>query len=215
MQGASPDDDQTMNLKIGEPTSPTFQQPLALLSDCHRRVEHFLGLLRRVAHDADGGPLNPLQREALETALRYFREAAPKHTADEEESLFPRLRALGNPEALAVLEKVRALEADHKTAGHSHEAADVFGRLWLIRNHLGPDEIAAMRTHLDSLHALYSAHIAVEDSEVFPAAARLLSDGDLDIVGREMAARRGQPFDRPGFAKPRVNFPYSNSHAAA
>jgi hemerythrin-like domain-containing protein len=204
-----------MTLRIGEPTSPTFQQPLALLSDCHRRVEHFLGLLRRVANDAAGGPLHPLQREALETALRYFREAAPKHTADEEESLFPRLRALGTPEALAVLEKVHALEADHKTAGHSHEVVEVFGRLWLVQNHLGPDEIAAMKTHLESLHALYSAHIAIEDSEVFPAAARLLSDGVLDSVGREMATRRGQPFARPGFAKSHSTFPYSASHAAA
>lgn len=215
MQGASPDAGVTMSIKIGEPTSPTFQQPLALLSDCHRRVEHFLGLLRRVAHDADGGPLNPLQREALETALRYFREAAPKHTADEEESLFPRLRVLGTSEALAVLGKIRALEADHKTAGHSHKAVEIFGKLWLIQNHLGPDEIAAMKTHLDSLHALYSAHIAIEDAEVFPAAARLLRNDDLDAVGREMAARRGQPFDRPGFAKSPSTFPYSTNHAAA
>lgn len=215
MQCASLDNVLTMNLKIGEPTSPTFQQPLALLSDCHRRVEHFLALLRRVAHDADGGPLNSLQHEALETALRYFREAAPKHTADEEDSLFPRLRALVTPEALAVLEKVRALEADHKTAGRSHEAVEIFGQLWLIQNHLGSDETAALKTHLDWLHALYSTHIAIEDSEVFPAAARLLADDDLNAVGREMAARRGQPFTRPGFAKPRATFPYSANHAAA
>ena len=37
-------------------------------------------------------------RVALESALRYFREAAPKHTADEEESLFPRLRQMHLPE---------------------------------------------------------------------------------------------------------------------
>ena len=83
-----------MNLQIGEPPSPSFQQPLALLSDCHRRVERFLGLLARVAAEGRGGLLDRRQREALEAALRYFREAAPRHTADEEESLFPRLRAL-------------------------------------------------------------------------------------------------------------------------
>jgi hypothetical protein len=41
--------------------------------------------------------LNEEQRGAFEAALRYFREAAPKHTADEEESLFPRLRRIGAP----------------------------------------------------------------------------------------------------------------------
>ena len=188
-----------MSLQIGERASPTFQQPLALLSDCHRRVENFLGLLIRVVHEADGGPLNPLQREALETALRYFREAAPKHTADEEDSLFPRLRALGTPEAVAVMEKIAALEADHRAAGPAHEAVEIFGRLWLARNCLGAEEVASMRTHLDSLHALYSGHIRIEDDEVFPAAARLLAAADLAEVGREMAARRGQPFERPGF----------------
>lgn len=204
-----------MSLQIGEAASPTFQQPLALLSDCHRRVEKFLGLLLRVAREADGGPLNPMQREALETSLRYFREAAPKHTADEEDSLFPRLRALGTPEAVAVMEKIAALEADHRTAGPDHDAVELFGRLWLARNRLGADEVASMRTHLESLHMLYGRHIRIEDDEVFPAAARLLAATDLAEVGREMAERRGQPFERPGFSGRPVSKQSPDHHAAA
>lgn len=204
-----------MTLRIGEAASPTFQQPLALMSDCHRRVERFLGLLRRVAHESEGGPLNPLQREALETALRYFREAAPKHTADEEESLFPRLRALGTPEALAVLEKVAALEADHEAAGPAHDAVEIFGRLWLARNRLGSDELAALRGHLDELDALYRRHIAIEDHEVFPLAGRILAEAALADVGREMAERRGQPFQRPGLAEAVRRSNPSPRHATA
>jgi hemerythrin-like domain-containing protein len=204
-----------MSLQIGEAASPTFQQPLALLSDCHRRVEKFLGLLLRVAREADGGPLNPMQREALETSLRYFREAAPKHTADEEDSLFPRLRALGTPEAVAVMEKIAALEADHQTAGPDHAAVELFGRLWLARNRLGADEVASMRTHLESLHMLYGRHIVIEDNEVFPTAARLLAAADLAEVGREMAERRGQPFERPGFPGRPVSKQSPDHHAAA
>jgi hypothetical protein len=37
---------------------------------------------------------------------------------------------------------------------------------------------------------LYAAHIAVEDHEVFPTAARILSGSDLHDIGREMASRR-------------------------
>jgi len=50
-------------------------------------------------------PLTEETRAALESALRYFREAAPKHTADEEESLFPRMRQKRDPnvEARALL----------------------------------------------------------------------------------------------------------------
>ena len=92
-----------MGIQIGQKPSPTFAQPLELLSDCHRRVESFLRALILVAEQARGGTLNPIQREGLQTALRYFREAAPKHTADEEESLFPRLRQIEGPAVRTLL----------------------------------------------------------------------------------------------------------------
>jgi hypothetical protein len=75
----------------------TFGNPVGLLSDCHRRIESFLSMLLAVASHADGA-LDMELPNALETALKYFREAAPMHTADEEESLFPLLRLLGRPD---------------------------------------------------------------------------------------------------------------------
>jgi Hemerythrin HHE cation binding domain len=75
-----------MPVQIGA-TAHNFSDPTGLLSDCHRRIEMFLRSLQTVA---SGGPkLDEERRRALDLALRYFREAAPKHTADEEESLFP------------------------------------------------------------------------------------------------------------------------------
>ncbi|MDE3111065.1 MAG: hemerythrin domain-containing protein, partial [Acidobacteriota bacterium] len=73
----------------------SFSNPMGLLSDCHRRMEMFLGSLEAVAKTIDQ-PLNEETARGLSAALRYFREAAPKHTADEEESLFPRLRGIHN-----------------------------------------------------------------------------------------------------------------------
>ena len=58
----------------------TFANPVGLLSDCHRRIESFLSTLLAVASHADGA-LDMERRNALETALKYFREAAPMHTA--------------------------------------------------------------------------------------------------------------------------------------
>lgn len=40
------------------------------------------------------------------------------------------------------------------------------------------------------LQELYQRHIAFEDEEVFPCAARLLSASDRDALGAEMASRR-------------------------
>jgi len=185
-----------MAIQIGAKPSPTFAQPLALLSDCHRRVESFLRALILVTEQARGGNLDARQREALETALRYFREAAPKHTADEEESLFPRLRALGGAAVREAMAKIDALEADHKTAGHHHDAVERLGQKWL-RGTLSSAETEELARALRALHAIYEHHIAVEDKEVFPLAGQVLSPEKLAEVGREMAKRRGQPFLRP------------------
>src|SRR5215216_3727935 len=154
-------------IQIGQKPSPTFQQPLELLSDCHRRVESFLRALVLVAEQAQGGDLNAMQREALETALRYFREAAPKHTADEEESLFPRLRELNDSAAREALVKIAALETDHQVAKAAHGAVEELGRKWLASGQLSSDEIPRLIQHLRELASIYERHIAVEDNEIF------------------------------------------------
>jgi hemerythrin-like domain-containing protein len=43
---------------------------------------------------------------------------------------------------------------------------------------------------LTQLQRLYERHIAVEDRELFPAAARVLGANDIQQIGREMASRR-------------------------
>src|ERR1700694_2567703 len=87
-----------MPIQIGQKESD-FTDPLGLLSDCHRRIEHFLAVLIRLCDKAQGGPLDAEREDLLKKALAYFRNAAPKHTADEEHSLFPRLRASAASEA--------------------------------------------------------------------------------------------------------------------
>lgn len=193
-----------MAIQIGAKASPTFAQPLELLSDCHRRVENFLRVLIAVAEQAKGGELDSRYREALETALRYFREAAPKHTADEEESLFPRMRALNDPAVGAALEKIDALEADHDRAGHSHDLVERLGQKWLKDGRLESTELEQMVAALKELRSMYEHHIAVEDSEIFPLAGKVLPAEQLQEIGREMARRRGQELrSGPEFKFPR------------
>ncbi len=84
-----------------------FDEPIGLLTDCHRRIEKFLAVLKKVASQAPE-PLDDRYRQGLETALDYFEIAAPKHTEDVELSLFPRLGA--NAQGRAALS---GLEEDH------------------------------------------------------------------------------------------------------
>src|SRR6185503_15782889 len=163
-----------MPIQIGQKPSPTFHQPLELLSDCHRRVENFLRALILVAEQARGAELNSQQREALETALRYFREAAPRHTADEEESLFPRMRELSDDAAREAFVTIQALEADHEVAKVSHDAVEQLGQQWLASGQLAANEISCLLDHLHKLQLIYEHHISVEDNEIFPLAGKVL-----------------------------------------
>ena len=76
-----------MPVQIGAPVH-SFSDPTGLLSDCHRRIEMFLGALQSAAPFLAESP-NVETRASLAMASHYFREAAPKHNADEEESLSP------------------------------------------------------------------------------------------------------------------------------
>lgn len=180
-----------MPVVIGAKPESNFADPIGLLTDCHRRIERFLAVLVKVAADAHGGPLTPEQRSALDTALRYFREAAPKHTADEESTLFPRLRNSLTPDAQAALAQIQSLECDHDRADRDHAEVDRLGREWLDAGTLAPDRAQSLSALLDGLSQLYRAHIAVEESSIFPVAARVLPASDREAMGHEMAGRRG------------------------
>ena len=108
-----------MPIVIGAKRESDFTDPIGMLGDCHRRIEMFLNVLVRVAEQVHGDALNEEQRGALETALQYFREAAPKHTADEEESLFPRLRRIEDAGVRTFLARIESLEEEHVCADRS------------------------------------------------------------------------------------------------
>jgi len=180
-------------LKIGVGRDHGFDEPLGLLSDCHRRIEHFLAVLAALADRAGGRELDVAERRQLEGALTYFKTAGPRHTADEEESLFPRLEASCDPSAAAAQEIIQRLEHDHAEADLMHKAVDRLGRAWLDGS-LAPGAIQELQRLLERLRCLYQAHISVEDQQLFPAAARILSDQQLRVIGGEMARRRAVDF---------------------
>lgn len=180
-----------MPVQLGAKAEHHFDQPLGLLSDCHRRIENFLGVLLRVTAIGGDQPLTTQQREALTTALRYFDSAAPRHTADEEESLFPRMRQSDDPRVCEAMAKLDALEADHQTADDAHREVDVIGRKWLGQGTLAVSDLDRMKQLLQMLVELYQRHIHVEDHEIFPLAGQLLAKDQVTQIGQEMAKRRG------------------------
>jgi hemerythrin-like domain-containing protein len=167
-----------------------FSEPIGLLSDCHRRIEMFLDSLEAAGRLLDNPPTDETKR-VLASALRYFREAAPKHTADEEESLFPRLRDVHGPDVQLALQELAQLENEHQLAKHLHAEIEQLGQQYLSEGPLSSTEARDFASVVTRLRAMYRQHITVEEKLVFPIAARVLTPSDQQTIGKEMLKRRG------------------------
>lgn len=180
-----------MLLQIGQKPEHDFHEPIGMLEDCHKRILFFLKTLIRVASEATSDPPNPGQRTILEKALRYFRESGPRHTADEEESLFPHLRRIDSPQIGEVFAKIDRLESDHRWADQQHLEVDSICRRWLDSGVCPQPDFSRLREILNGLLSFYERHIHLEETEVFSAARALLSESGKQSIGQEMAQRRG------------------------
>jgi hemerythrin-like domain-containing protein len=173
-----------MGIQIGAKPDSGFDDPLGMLKDCHRRIEHFLGILCIVAERAWGRTLTEEESSAVTAALAYFQTGGKRHTADEEESLFPRLLATG---AFAELER---LEHDHVEAGELHAEVETLYRSWIAGEIPSSEAGQRLLDATDRLRALYEAHIQIEDNTVFPRAAAVLDHPVIEAIGEEFRVRR-------------------------
>lgn len=189
-----------MPVQIGAKTH-NFTDPTGLLSDCHRRIEMFLETLAAAGKVMDAPPSVDTAR-ALQSALVYFRQAAPKHTADEEQSLFPRLRGREEPELRSALSTLDRLEKDHEAVSPLHAEVERLAETYLETGSLSASDVQAFQTAVARLQETYREHIRVEDFTVFPLAAHLLSDSDKSAIAQEMATRRKVPLLGIDAAKP-------------
>ncbi len=179
-----------MAVNLGDKPLAGFDEPLAMLKDCHRRIEHFLDVLRKVdAHFGDE-ELTEEGRRALAVALDYFANSAPRHTADEEHSLFPRLRGNEDVAARAVMADLDRLDQDHRRCEIGHELVDELGRRWMQSGRLEGAERERLRAALADLTHIYAAHIPLEEESVFPIAAEILGAEQIREIGEEMRTRR-------------------------
>ena len=166
-----------------------LEVPLEMLAACHHRVESQCKTLQRlVTHLATHGS-DEEARSAAAAVLRYFDTATVDHHADEEIDLFPALiESMAGSDATCIRALIASLKGDHR----------ILESQW---KHLRPAllKIAAGKPHallandVMPLVALYGQHMAREEAELLPIAARLLSDSALESVGCAMRERRGIP----------------------
>lgn len=164
-----------------------FEVPLEMLAACHGRVQHQCKtLLRLVVHVQTHGADRSAQ-EAASAVMRYFDTAARHHHEDEEQDLFPALLdAMAGSDAVCLHELTASLCSDHRLLEQRWTA---------LRQRLLQVIESAASTLADAdvpgFVKLYERHIAREEAELLPMAARLLSDAELDRIGWAMRSRRG------------------------
>jgi iron-sulfur cluster repair protein YtfE (RIC family) len=157
---------------------------VGLLLECHERIRSFGALAQAIGRQ--GGAPDEL-REACARCRRYFAEALPLHVADEEESILPLLRG-----------KDPTLDAALGTMHVQHEEhAPVLAQLLeeLDRVHGNPGDDAA-RARLAELAAhlmdAFEAHLANEETVIFPKLATLLSPDEQNTIIVELRERRAK-----------------------
>jgi hemerythrin-like domain-containing protein len=163
-----------------------FEVPLEMLAACHGRVQHQCEtLLRLVAHLQTHGSDRAAQ-EAASAVMRYFDTAARHHHEDEEQDLFPALlESMAGSDAVCVRDLTTSLCSDHRRLEQRWAA---------LRQRLLHIAEGAASTLADAdvpgFVQMYEQHIAREEAELLPMAARLLGDADLDRIGVAMRRRR-------------------------
>jgi len=175
-----------MAIQIGAKPDSGFDDPIGMLKDCHRRIERFLGILCVVVDRAQGRSLTEEERSAVQAALQYFRTGGQRHTADEEESLFPRLRK----SAAESFEEIDRLEDDHREANDLHGSIERLYSTWIESAGLGSQETLQLLSQTAHLQQLYSDHIQVEESSVFARASQVLDSHGITTIGAEFRLRR-------------------------
>lgn len=176
-----------MTIQIGAKPDSGFDDPIGMLIDCHRRIERFLNILVVVADRARGRALNSEETEAVQAAVHYFNVGGQRHNADEEQSLFPRLRVKCSAEEI---EKLSGLESDHQVANELHQAVEVLYAEWIRDRGLDSGKQQQLSSATAQLKGLYEEHIRTEESQVFPYAKAALSGDTVAAIGKEFEARR-------------------------
>ena len=152
----------------------------AQLERSHRRLEERLIELEEAADAIEAGRDVAQALETVRGVAAWFGRAGARHEADEEASLFPRLRAHGVAAALC-----EELAAQHRAQ------ADLWAEMARL---LAASELdaAALAARVRALFRSYAAHVRAEEDELFPAARAALDAAELAGMLEEMAARRGR-----------------------
>lgn len=186
-------------LQIGRPSqaraahAPDFTDPLGLLVHCHVKIELQLESLERAVRMLanDDGEATPFAMAIIAAARAHFSGPAVRHTADEEASLFPRLRRFASDSENGLLAALKELESQHRDLDVVHARFDELIDIAGPGPRPGQIDVDELELTVGEMLGIYRPHIQMENEIIYPEAARILAPDELLAVGNEMRARRG------------------------
>jgi hemerythrin-like domain-containing protein len=180
-----------MSTQTTQTTHTSPADPLHYLSDIHARIEQAVDKLAHYVNWKHGALLTEVEEIDLRSALDFLRRALPIHAQDEEESLFPRIRASGNPDAWVAIPTLSSLEVERKSVQPVYAEVDEMFRKWIREQSLTFPDIWRLRRLTKDLKAAYTHHVQIEENEVFPLAEKVLCATCKSGMTHEMLERRG------------------------
>lgn len=164
---------------------PSFDEPLEMLAACHERIEAQLVTLERMVPHLETKGCDADARSAAQAVLRYFDTAGVLHHQDEDEDLFPLMRARaashGRPEIAAAIDE---LEREHETMNAQ------WNRLRERLRGVAGGEARLDGEEVARFAWLYRRHMDREGAAVLPFAREFLDEAQRAGLGERMAARR-------------------------
>lgn len=165
--------------------APGLDEPLEILEACHDRIEHQLRTLAKLLDHLPQHGADLQAQQAARAIMRYFDTAGRNHHQDEENDLFPMLlRHAADTDNAELVQLIALLRNEH---------AQMESRWAALREQLdgiaqGKDMLSAAAAEI--FGSLYRSHIARENKDILPLAARILTVEDVQKLSRAMTARR-------------------------
>ena len=158
-----------------------------MMERSHRRLEERLADLQSAAGAIVRERAGLAELALVDEVIAYLERSAARHEADEEESLFPRLR--GDRDIAPLLADLTAEHAHHR---------HLIGQLRALRSTWPPAGPAAadgatLAIAITELSRAYRSHITREEEELLPAARGRLTPAEIASITAEMHRRRGGP----------------------
>ena len=153
------------------------------LLDCHERIRRFTALAVKLGEPAPVAEV----AEAATAVHRYFTIALPLHSADEEESLAPRLVAAA-PELGELLHNMTEQHVPiHQTVA---DLVPLWQRV-IAEPERQPELMGRLRAPAAFLRELFEHHLQPEEEVIFPSLSARLSPQQQAEILQEMRGRRG------------------------